>query len=461
MTVKNLGYGGATNANYQTLQGLIAEFAPERFVTTTNTRSALLASGALQKEEAEGEELVIEAEVGSNPTTSWVIDFGRRAIGQTATPGKGRVVPSNVQATLSLGQTATFVKLSDERLTKLFDAKLNTVAKDVARHVCRGIFGTFVQPQAAATWSGTAADSTVTVPFLDVSLFKPNAAYDFVDLSSLKAYTVRCTSVTAAAVGANSANIAGNVAFINDVPNPVTGSVVALTDTAVATGDVFRLRGTTDGFGATVATVTTVTTGAAVNSFDDIAGTGATSTLIGIDPTVTPGWVGQNIALAAAYSQEAALQFAARLDAFGGENFTHAIMPPQIAAAHAIMSGNQGAVFGIALGQSNGTRNMGLDQSMDKYGKVLGGDKFVDTGLRLAGRPVIIDTNCPATAVIFHNTDSAKLAVWKEMGADEEAGSSILLNRSTYSVDVYFSGSVQLYPVNRSAIGMMTGVTGL
>ncbi len=461
MTVKNLGYGGATSSTYQTLQGLIAEFAPERFVTTTNTRSALLKSGALEKEECEGEELVIEAEVGSNPTTSWVVDFGRRALGQTATPGKGRVVPSNVQATLSLGQTATLTKLSDERLTKLFDAKLNTVAKDVARHLCRGIFGTFTQPQTGTTWTSTAADATATVSFLDVSMFKPNAAYDFVDLTALKAYTVRCTAVTAAAVGANSANIAGTVAFINDVPNPVTGSVVALTDTTIATGDIFRLRGTTDGFGATVAAVTTVTTGAAINSYDDIAGTGAATALIGIDPATTPGWVGQNIALAAAYSQEAALQFAARLDAFGGENFTHAIMPPQIAAAHAIMSGNQGAVFGIALGQSSGTRSMGLDSSMDKYGKVLGGDEFVDSGLRLAGRPVIIDTNCPATAVIFHNKDSCKLAVWKEMGADEEAGSSLLLNRSTFSVDVFFSGSYQLYPVNRSAIGMMTGVTGL
>ena len=450
MTVKNVGYGGATGSTYQSLQGLIAEFAPERFVTTTNLRSALLASGALEKVEQDGEELVIEVEVGSNPTTMFIQDFGRRPVGQTPTPAKGRVVPSNVHAVLSLGQTAQLAKLSDSRLTNILDAKLSNVAKDVARVVCRGIFGTTIAPQAGTTWSGTAADSTATVNFLDISLFKPGAAYDFVDLSATKSYVVRCTGVTPAAVGSNSANIAGSASFINDIPNPSTGSVEALTDTTIATGDTFALRGTFPGFGGS----NTAITGARLNSFDDIAGSGANSAFMGIDPATTPGWAGQTLALAAIYSHEAALQFAARIDQFGGENFTHAVMPPQIAAAHAIMAGNQGAVYGISA-QATASRPMNLDSSMDKYGKVL------DSGLRLAGREVVIDTNCPATSIVFHNKDNAKLAVWKEMGPDEEGGNNILLNRDTFSIDSYFSGSMQLYTVNRASIGMMTGITGL
>lgn len=456
MTVKNLGYGQASTSTYQTMQGLLNEFAPERFVTTINNRSPLLNSGALEKVECDGEELVIEVDVGASPATQWIGDFGRRAVGQTLTPAKGRVVPANVHAVLSLGQTASLGKLSDNRLTQLLDGKLSQVAKDVARHLCRGLFGAAIAPQAAATWSGTALDSTVTVSFLDISMFKPGASYDFCDLSSTKSYVVRCTGVTPAAVGANSANIAGTVSFINDIPDPSTGSVVALTDTAVATGDTFRLRGSAPGFGGSNAAIT----GQAINSFDDMAGSGASSTFLGIDPTTTPGWVGQTLALGAVYSQEAALQFAARIDQFGGENFTHAIMPPQIAAAHAIMAGNQGAVYGIALGQSP-SREMVLERSMDKYGSVLGGNEFMNSGLTLAGRPVIIDPNCVATSVVFHNKANAKLAVWKEMGADEEAGSSILLNRSTFSVDSYFSGSYQLYCVNRAAIGTITGITGL
>ena len=458
MTVKNLGYGQASTSTYQTMQGLLNEFAPERFVTTINNRSPLLNSGALEKVECDGEELVIEVDVGASPATQWIGDFGRRAVGQTLTPAKGRVVPSNVHAVLSLGQTASIGKLSDNRLTQLLDGKLSQVAKDVARHLCRGLYGASIAPQAAATWSGTAADSTVTVNFLDVSMFKPGASYDYIQTTTTaKSFVVRCTGVTPATVGSNSANIAGSVSFINDIPDPSTGSVVALTNTSVAVGDSFKLRGTTAGFGST--TITNIT-GQAINSFDDIAGSGATSAFLGIDPATTPGWVGQTLALSAVYSQEAALQFAARIDQFGGENFTHAIMPPQIAAAHAIMAGNQGAVYGISLGQSP-SREMMVDRSMDKYADVLGGNQFVNSGLTIAGRPVIIDPNCIATTVVFHNKNNAKLAVWKEMGADEEAGSSILLNRSTFSIDSYFSGSYQLYCVNRAAIGTITSITGL
>lgn len=458
MTVKNLGYGQASTSTYQTMQGLLNEFAPERFITTINNRSPLLNSGALEKVECDGEELVIEVDVGASPATQWIGDFGRRAVGQTLTPAKGRVVPSNVHAVLSLGQTASLGKLSDNRLTQLLDGKLSQVAKDVARHLCRGLYGANIAPQAAATWSGTAADSTVTVNFLDISMFKPGASYDYIQTTTTaKAFVVRCTAVTPAAVGANSANIAGSATFINDIPDPSTGSVVALTNTSVAVGDSFRLRGSTAGFGSTT---TTNITGQAINSYDDIAGSGASSTFLGIDPTTMPGWTGQTLSLGAVYSQEAALQFAARIDQFGGENFTHAIMPPQIAAAHAIMAGNQGAVYGISLGQSP-SREMMVDRAMDKYADVLGGNQFVNSGLTLAGRPVIIDPNCVATTVVFHNKANAKLAVWKEMGADEEAGSSILLNRSTFSVDSYFSGSYQLYCVNRAAIGTITGITGL
>jgi len=459
MTVRNVGYGQTTTTTYQTLSGLIAEFAPEKFQMTTSLRSPFLKSGALVEEDAEGEELVIEVEVGSNPTTSFIGDFGRRPVGQTPTPAKGRVIPSNIAAVLTLGQTASLTRLSAKNLAKTFDSKLSNVAKDVARFKCRALFNNGVSPQAAATWSGTAADSTVTVNFLDVSIFKPFAAYDFVDLSSGFAYVVRCTAVTPAAVGSNSANIAGSASFINDVPNPATGNVVALTDTGVATGDTFRLRGSTLGFGGSNATIS----GQPLNSFDDIAGSGAASTIIGIDPATTPGWVGQTINVAAGYSQEAALQFAARVDTYGGDNFTHAIMGPQLAAAHAIASGQVGAANGITAAQANGTRSMNLDRSMDKYAGILNDDDEggVFSGLTLAGRPIIVDPNCVATTLVLHNKDMCKLAVWKRMGPDEEAGDSVLLSRTFFAKETYFSSSDQLYPVNRSCIGTMTGFTNL
>lgn len=84
-----------------------------------------------------------------------------------------------------------------------------------------------------------------------------------------------------------------------------------------------------------------------------------------------------------------------------------------------------------------------------------------ESGLRLAGKPVLVDPNLQADRILFHNDKHAKLAVWKKLGPDEEAGDPILLNRSTFSVDVYFSGSMNLYCTKRSAIGTITGITNL
>ena len=461
MTLPNVGYGQSTTSTYATLQGLIQEFSAEKFQITTNVQSNFLASGALEEVEADGEEIVVEVEVGSNPTTSFIGDFGRRPIGQTALPAKGRVVPSNVTAVLSLGATGALTKMSVKGLASTFDNKLTTVAEDVARFRCRALFNNSVSPQAGTTWSSTAANGTATIAFLDVSMFKPNAAYDFCDLSSSKSYVVRCTAVTPAAIGANSANIAGNVAFINDVPDPTTGSATALTDTTIATGDIFRLRGSTAGFGGAIAVVT----GQPLNSYDDIAGSGAATAIIGIDPSTTAGWVGQTIAAGAAYSQELVMQFAARVNTYGGQMPTHYLMHSQLAAAHAIASGQSGAANGIAAANVAGTRTMTLDKTMDKYGTMLADDgedgAYRPCPYTVGGRPVIIDDNIPPTTLICHNKKKVKLGVWKRMSPDEEAGSSLLLSRTFFAKETYFSSSEQLYPVKRSCIGTITGITNL
>ena len=54
-----------------------------------------------------------------------------------------------------------------------------------------------------------------------------------------------------------------------------------------------------------------------------------------------------------------------------------------------------------------------------------------------------------------------KLGVWKRMSPDEEAGSSLLLSRTFFAKETYFSSSEQLYPVKRSCIGTITGITNL
>jgi hypothetical protein len=440
------------NVTINSISGIIAEFGPERFVNTINNMSPLIGSGVLEKVEQDGEELTVTADVGESPATTYALDFDTRPNGQTTTPVKARFVPTMVTTRVSLGKQAALGKLADKELTKLLDAKLDASAKSVARHIGRGLYAGTVVPQAVATWSGTAADSTVSISFLDVSLFIPGASYNFVDTSLTFSYTIRCQSKVAAVVGANSANVAGTVTFINDVINPATGAVIALGATAVAVDDILALRGTYPGFGGSA----TAIAGKRLNSFDDIAGSGASSSFGGIAPASLPGWVGQTIALSAAYSHEAALQFDARITQYSGEQFTDALMSPQVAAAHRIQAGAMGAVFGMSI-QPTAQRPQPLGARADKYGDVR------SSGLDLAGRPVLIDPNCPQTIVVFHNRDHAKLGCWSEMAPEEltELGGVVVTNRATLSMDADFTGSYQLYCAKRGAIGVMTGLTGL
>jgi hypothetical protein len=440
------------NVTIASISGIIAEFGPERFVNTIANTSPLIGSGVLEKVEQDGEELVVTADVGESPATTYALDFDNRPNGQTTTPVKARFVPTMVTTRLSMGKMAMLAKLADKDLTKLLDSKLDASAKSVARHIGRGIYLGQIVPQAVATWSGTAANSTVSINFLDVSLFIPGASYNFVDTSASLSYTVRCTSKVAATVGANSANVAGTVSFINDVINPATGAVVALGATAVAIDDILALRGTFPGFGGSA----TAVSGGRLNSFDDVAGSGASSSFGGIAPASLPGWIGQTLALAAAYSHEAALQFDARITQYSGEQFTDALMSPQVAAAHRIQAGAMGAVFGMSI-QPTAQRPQPLGAKADKYGDVR------NSGMDLAGRPVLIDPNCPQTVVVFHNRDHFKLGVWAEMAPEEltELGGTVVSNRSTLSMDADFTGAYQAYCAKRGAIGMMTGLTGL
>lgn len=445
-----LGYGGA--GAFTTISGLIAEFGPERLVITTNSNSPLLESGALEKVEQQGEELTVTVDSGESESATYISDFALRPGGNTNLIAKARFVPTAVTARLQLGKMAALAKLATEDMVELVDAKIQTLATSVARQIGRGLYQGTISPQSAVpVWTGTGSGSTVTIPFTDVGIFKPNAGYDFVDTSAALSFTVRCLTVAPVAVGGNSAQIAGNVTFINDIVNPTTGAVVALSATAIATNDIFALRGTFPGFGGSA----TAIVGRALNSFDDIAGAGAGLAFGGLNPNTVPGWIGQNLAAAGPISQELVIQFAARLVQYAGEDFTHALMSPAVAANWAIMAGNQGAVFGMTI-QPTAQRPMNLTGASDKFGHLMG------SGLTCAGRPVIQDPNCPQTAIVLHNQRHAKLGVWQEMEPEvtDETGGIVRNDPDRFGVFSDFSGMYQLYTAKRQAIGMITGITG-
>jgi hypothetical protein len=441
-----------SNVTAASLGTLIAEFGAEYFGRGINQRAPLLKSGALKKTDPDGEEYVATLYPSANHSTGFLLDFGRLPVGGSGAPVKARALPSVLMSRLEQGRAAAKLKLADRQRTKLLDQEMKERAADCGRILNRALIGGSINPQAGATWSGTAANSTVTVPFLDVSLFREGMAVDFIDVSATLAYTVRVTGVAFAAIGANSANVAGNVSFINDVVDPATNAVIALGATAVATGDSFLIRGSTAGFGAA-----STLTGAVCNSFDTMTGSSPSASFMGQDPAtmgVGYNWRGNYLSLGAAYSQEAMMAFASHIGTVGDDMPDVAVCHNQTAAAHKASGDFHGAAFGVTAGIS-ASRTGPIEKSLDKYGNV-----YEDDGLRMAGAKVIQDPSCQIGRIIFFNSESTRLCVWAEIGPDMEAGDPQLLGRTFYTTEVQFSGLYNLVTAKRSSTGILDGITG-
>jgi len=440
-----------TNVTANALSTLIREFAPERCMTALQASSPLMADNSIldKKTNVKGE-LTFTVFPAENFAGGMVSDFGNLPAGGADIPSKGRVLPQPFVEVVQMGRAAVDMEVTAEGVVEMFQSNIDNRSRALSRKINSAIYGGAPQPSAGTTWNATTANATATVAFTDASLFRPGAAYDFCDLSSGNTYVVRCTAV------AYTSNVAANVSFINDVPS-ATGSVTALTDTTIATGDTFRIRGAGGpGFGTT-----TVLSG--MISFDSIAGTGAAATLHGIAPASLPGWTGQNRALGAAFTQEASAGFTGLLAQISGSQFTHVLCGPQTAAAIAVSGGVQGSVLSSggaapALGGA-GRYDLGSVNS-DKY-EGLATRASGKTGLTLHGRPVVEDISCPASTIVYHCRDTTKLAVWKAMGPQEEAGDPLLVDRTTYSFSTQIDWRGNLYTNQRASIGIMTGVTAL
>lgn len=429
------------------LTALIAEFAPERFQTAINLASPLYEY--MDKEEVEGKEIEVTLLGGANASTTWVADNGTLPTGHAPTPVIAKALPAFLVSKISMGRGASIAKLSDSQMSSLFDAVLEQAAEHCGQVVGRSLHGGSVAPQAGTTWSATAANATATVNFLDISLFRPGAAYDYLDATSV-AFVVRCTEVTPATVGANSDNVAGSASFINDVPNPATGSVVALTDTTIAIGDAFRARGETAGFGGAL-----TLTGSDINSFDDMAGSSPGGAFMGVTSAQFAGWRGQNKALSAAYTQEAVVGFLGRAHQQSGVYPNVAVFSPQVVAAHVAATGVHGAAFGQSQALS-AARPMNIDKSADKFGNL-----SERGGLKVGGADIVQDPNSIATRATFFHKAKTKLAIWKEMGPIEEAGDPVLVSRTAYTNEAIIEGGLQLYTTKRGSVCILDSITGL
>lgn len=460
MTIPSIGLTGDVSTGtagigaYQPMTRLIKEHAVGILRDTIASEAPILSKRILRQETREGEEYVWDVFAGPQPSTCWIRDFQPLPRGSALLPVKGRALPSTVFDRIEVGRGAAEAKLSagDDKFVTFIQKNIENTGKQCARHLARGLYGGSVSPQDVATWSGTAANSTVTVPFTDVTMFKPGAAYDFIDTSAGLAYVVRCTGVSYAALGGNTDNTSGNVSFINDVKDTssAAGAITALGATGITTSDFFKLRGTTVGFGGSSTTVT----GNPIVSFDDIAGTGAVSPLYGIDPATMPGWAGNFSTLGGIYNQEFFIAKMAKMRNLGSEKLNRCVMNPNMIAAHAASSGQSSATFGNTAGISP-TYVVQLDRSRDKYGDI------GETTYSVGGVKITEDPNVPATTAIMWNNESVYLAWWREIAPEEEAGDAVLVGRSLLNFEVQVRGAAQLIAEDRKSVLVVSGVTGI
>lgn len=441
MTISNVTFGNGTDS----VTGAIKEYIPAKFTQLFTTMSKAVSSGAIKEISTEGIDWTCTVLQPCTADVGWGRDFSRWPVGQATPPTKMRVPPTQILAKVALGLAATDVKLSVQERAEYIEAQLSSRLKQMSMHLARGIFGGTASPTTTANWSATAANGTLAASFNDISLFKEGAGYDWYSSTDNKTYTVRCQFITRAAVGSNSANVAGSVTFINDVVNPTTSAVVALTSVTTTTSDIAYQRGTTAGFGVAGNTAS----GDVLTSFSDLAGTGS---LQGYTSTTLPGWYGNTAAAGGSYNQEMISALAGRVEAVSGEAPTHYFCSPQVYRAHAASFQVIGSSFGYTAAGSAATPR-GVSASADKYGD--------NMRLTILGRPLVEDIMCPAATMVAHNQDHVKLAKYKDIELVEQGNTSRIIDQTFVAANYYLTGEYQLVTDMRSSMGTLTGISGL
>jgi hypothetical protein len=431
--------------------GVLIENAKRYFDHAINEEAPLANGEILPIEDYEGENYTFIAADRATGATMLVTDGALRPKPVAKTPAKGEATPATVTTTLSFGRLALLAKMSSGAMGSLLDFKLKNGASDCASTLERGLHGWSVSPFEATTWSATTANATATVKVEDVTGFEPGMILDYLDVSGPESFVVSVTGVTPGAQGSFSGKVAGTISLKNDVVNPSSGSVVALTNTTIAVGDSFRPAGYTAGFG--VDNNTKVTD---LVSFDDVCGSGATASLHGITTTEVASWVGYRDSLAGVYTQEASLAFMEFLRQRGGVYPDIAIVPNQLMAAHAAAAGVRGAGFGhLAAPAVDGSVSRQLSGKMDKYGD-LGSAK-----LEMNGAKAIVSPLAPATKIRFCHSKFTKLIRWTEIEPEMDGSKPYHIDQSNVGVLVFMSGDIQLVTERRNSVGEIYGITSL
>lgn len=469
MTIPNVTFGA--------LAELVKEFAPAKYATAVNMAVPVLADNVIKKADPDDSAVLVYGLPDGMSSTTFVEDLGDLPLGVANTPFEGKAEPKPLISVIRMGRSIANAKMPDAKKATILDAHLEAGARNTARQLGRALFGGTIKPVSVVDpfASNGAADDTIKLRFDDVSLFRVGQAYDFVDADNdtgggvlAKVFVLRCTEVTPQAVGGgNSANVAGDVIFINDVKDS-SNNGQTIVDSGGSTGvvvdtsnDFFALRGTysrsnfASGHAGSAATVTLLKTGNALTSLDDICGSGASANIYGINAATT-NFKGQAIAAGSVpYSQELVLASLAQMELYSDMGPNQVVMSPKLAAAHAASAGVHGTNFGLPSTGSElgGIGRKDVEKSMDKYGAA--------GKMTVRGLPITVDPNCPAGTIFMFNDTTLKLYQWREMGVVDEEGNGIRVLDDKYGFQIQIAGECELVAHERRDCGSISGLTSL
>jgi hypothetical protein len=475
------------NVTFGALAELVKEFAPAKYATAVNMAVPVLADNVIKKADPDDSAVLVYGLPDGMSSTTFVEDLGDLPLGVANTPFEGKAEPKPLISVIRMGRSIANAKMPDAKKATILDAHLEAGARNTARQLGRALFGGTVSPASVVTAfsAGGAADDEITLQFNDVSLFRVGQSYDFVDVDNggtpklANVFVLRCLSVTPTQTSSNSANVAGNVTFINDIKDSsLNGQSIVQNSGAVAvtTSDVFALRGTFSrsnfATGAKAGTVTysgaistaadalaALKTGNALTSLDDICGSGANANIYGITASST-NFKGQSVSASAPYSQELVLSFLAQMELYSDMGPNQVVMSPKLAASHAAAVGVHGALLqgstpaGLPTsGALGGVGRKDIEKSMDKYGSA--------SKMTVRGLPITVDPNCPAGNIYMFNDTSLKLYQWREMGVVDEEGNGIRVLDDKYGFQIQIAGECELVAHERRDCGSILGVNAL
>lgn len=429
------------------ISALAARYGNEIITAQINEDVPIIGSGALEKIKAKGKTIIVNIIGGGLDSTAFLADGGDLQEGSSAIPLQGTEVPRHVLARLSIGRGAAMVNDGIEDSVNQVKFQLENAGRDAARKLGRSLFSAELNVDGYVGGVAPTGNATYTnVGFDDISGFREGDAVVLYDTSADDTFLLTVSQVTPAPVNGNSANVAGTVTLAS------SGSANGTLPT-IASNDTFWLRGV---YNITGSGGTAVLQNVVPNSFNDVAGSG---TLHGISGSaVGYGWQGITASSFGVITQENLSAVAMRIRALSGKQFSHVVLNPAASAAFAASAATPGTAFGSGSGLSGAGRRKNVGMDSDGLGNVL--DKY-ESGLRFMAKPVLIEPNCPATEIVFHNKDMVKLAMWREFEPFSDGDGAVMVSRSTFSYDIQLSASANMVCNQRRAIAVCTGVSGL